>query len=106
MTERVIAELRRPAGYTGRSLHVVLDSEEMPTDQAEDLLRLVHAIDLTRLGVKLPAASGADLMRYDVAVEHAGRHWRGTAYEPYVPGELRPLLRFLVDSASALPGRR
>jgi hypothetical protein len=106
MRERVRAELRRAAGFAGRSLHVILDADELPADRAALLRRLVRAVDLTRVGAKLPAASGADLMRFDLSIEDGGRHWRGTAYEPYVPTELRPLLQFLVTSAGPAPGRR
>ncbi|MDI6100947.1 hypothetical protein QLQ12_20240 [Actinoplanes sp. NEAU-A12] len=99
MTTRVRAELRRPAGFTDRSLRVVLDSDSLPRDQAAQLTRLVEGLDLTRLGAQIGAASRADLTRYQLAVECGGRHWRTTVAEPCVPAELRPLLRFLTGAA-------
>lgn len=101
MTTRVRAELRRSAGFTDRSLRVVLDSDTLPRDQAAQLTRLVENLDLTRLGAQIGAASRADLTRYQLAVECGGRHWRTTVAEPCVPAELRPLLRFLTGAARA-----
>ena len=95
------AELRRSAGFTDRSLRVVLDSGTLPRDRAAQLIQLVENLDLTRLGARISAASGADLIRYQLAVECDGRHWRTTVAEPCVPAELRPLLGFLTEAARA-----
>lgn len=100
MTPHVRAELRRTAGFSDRSLRVVLDTATLPRDQAARLAHLVEQIDLTRVGAEIGATSAADLTRYHLAVECGGRHWRGTVAEPCVPSELRPLLRFLTSAAS------
>lgn len=85
-------------------MRVVLDSATLPHDQAAQLARLVEAIDLTRVGAEIGAASDADLTRYQLAVEYGGRHWRGTVAEPCVPTALRPLLRFLTRSGADQAG--
>ena len=89
------AELRRAAGFAGRSLHVVMDSVALPDEEAAQLTRLVRDLDLTRLGARLTAPCEADLLRYDLAIQCGSRHWRGTVAEPTVPAELRPLLTFM-----------
>ncbi|MEV6350771.1 protealysin inhibitor emfourin [Actinoplanes sp. NPDC051851] len=95
MTDRIRAELRRSGGFTGRSLHVVLDSTELPDERATELARLVRALDLTRLAADVPPTSGADLMRYDITIDDGSRHWHGIVADPHVPPALRPLLHFL-----------
>ncbi|MEU4564986.1 protealysin inhibitor emfourin [Actinoplanes sp. NPDC023936] len=99
MTEPVRAELRRSGGYAGRSLHVVMDSSTLPEPEARRLTQLVRCLDLTRLGARIMAPCAADLVRYDLAVQCGGRHWRGTVADPTVPPELRPLLRYLTQAA-------
>lgn len=99
MTERVRAELRRSGGFTGRPVHVRLDSASMPPAEAAHLVHLVSAIDFSRLaGARPPLPAGADLMTYDLTVERGADRWHGTVSDPAVPAELRPLLQFLVSS--------
>lgn len=101
MTERVRAELRRSGGFTGRPVHVRLDSARMPPADAAHLVLLVSAIDFSRLDGSAPLpTAGADLMRYDLVVERGGHRWQGTVSDPAVPAELRPLLQFLTGAAS------
>jgi len=96
VTDRVRAELRRTGGFAGRTVHVQLDSEQMPPADAARLVQLVSSIDFSRLGSshrRLPA--GADLMTYDLTVERGGSRWHGTVSDPAIPSELRPLLQFI-----------
>jgi hypothetical protein len=96
MTERVRAELRRSGGFTGRTMHVRLDSAQMPPADAAELVHLVTAIDLAGLDRPRPGPhAGADLMRYDLTIERGGRRWQGTVSDPAIPAQLRPLLQFL-----------
>ena len=101
MTGRIRAELRRSGGFTGRALHVVLDTAELPPERAAELTRLVGALDLTRVAAEAAPPSGADLMRYDLQISDGARHWRGTVAEPHVPAGLRPLLQFLTGTTRA-----
>jgi emfourin len=96
MTERVRAELRRSGGFTGRTVHVQVDSAQMPPADAARLVQLVTAIDLSGLDAPRPGPpAGADLMRYDLTIERGGRRWQGTVSDPTIPAQLRPLLQFL-----------
>jgi len=96
MTERVRAELRRSGGFTGRTVHVQVDSAQMPPADAAQLVQLVTAIDLSELdGARPGSPAGADLMRYELTVERGGRRWQGTVSDPAIPAQLRPLLQFL-----------
>jgi hypothetical protein len=88
-------EMRRSGGFTGHTVQVRLDSAQMPPAEAARLRELVSTVDLSRLGPAAEPAAGADLMRYDLVVEHSGGRWAGTVADPAVPAELRPLLQFL-----------
>jgi len=97
---RVLADLRRSGGFTGRSVHVHLDSEQLPPADAAQLIQLVSALDLSSLGAPRPGLpAGADLMRYDLTLERDGQRWSGTVSDPSIPAQLRPLLQFLTNSA-------
>jgi hypothetical protein len=78
-------------------VHVQLDSAAMPPAGAARLVRLVSAIDFSRLSGKPPLPAGADLMTYDLTVERGDQRWHGTVSDPSIPEELRPLLQFLVN---------
>jgi len=96
MPEHVRAELRRAGGFTGRPVHVRLDSATMPPADAARLVQLVSAIDLSRLdGARPGLPAGADLMSYDLTIERGGKRWHGTVADPSIPADLRPLLQFL-----------
>jgi len=97
VTERIRAELRRSGGFTGRPVHVQVDSAQLPPAEAARLVQLVSTIDFAQLGgARRPALpAGADLMTYDLTVERGGQRWHGTVSDPSIPGELRPLLQFL-----------
>ena len=103
MTDRVRTEMRRSGGFTGRAVHVRLDSDQMPPADAAQLVDLVSELDLGRLAEQArsgPAnAAGADLMRYDLVIERGGQRWQGTVADPTIPAELRPLLQFLSAAA-------
>ncbi|MGX6603370.1 protealysin inhibitor emfourin [Micromonosporaceae bacterium Da 78-11] len=100
MTERVRAEMRRSGGFTGRTVHVQLDSAQLPPADAVELLRLVGSLDLAGLSAAdPPTGPGADLMRYDLTIEQGPHRWQGTVADPTVPPQLRPLLQFLNAAA-------
>jgi hypothetical protein len=97
MADRVRVELRRSGGFAGRTVHVRLDSEQMPPAEAARLIHLVSSIDLEQLGDATSPAprGGADLISYDLTVERGPHRWHGTLTDPSVPSALRPLLQFL-----------
>jgi hypothetical protein len=96
---QVRVEMRRSGGFTGRTVQVRLDSARMRPAEAVRLRQLVSTLDLSRLGPPVPPSAGADLMRYDLVVEHDGGRWEGTVADPAIPPEMRPLLQFLTASA-------
>jgi len=87
--------MRRSGGFTGRAVHVRLDSEQLPPADAARLIELVSSVDLERLepGGETPAGAGAP--RYELSIERDGHRWQGAVSEPAVPPDLRPLLQFL-----------
>lgn len=99
MTDRVRAELRRTGGFAGRAVHVSLDSAQLPSADAAQLLRLVSELDLDRLPTQGPVVPGADLMTYDLTLSHGTRTWHGSFTDPAVPAQLRQLVQFLTASS-------
>jgi hypothetical protein len=99
VTGRVRVEMRRSGGFTGRTTQVRLDSAQMPPADAARLRELVSTLDLTRPALPAMPAAGADLMRYDLIVEHDGGRWEATLADPTIPPEMRPLLQFLTAAA-------
>ena len=99
MIGRARVEMRRTGGFTGRAMQVRLDTAQMPPAEAVRLRELLSTVDLSRLGPRPVTAAGADLMRYDLIVEHSGGRWEGTVTDPTIPAELRPLLQFLTAAA-------
>ena len=99
MTEHVRAEMRRSGGFTGRTVHVRLDSDQLPPADAAQLIMLVTSLDLSGLTSGPVSTAGADLMRYDLTIQRGGQSWQGTVSDPAIPGQLRPLLQFLSSAA-------
>src|SRR5262245_49696139 len=100
VSEHVRAELRRSGGFTGRSVHVQLDSASLPPADAARLVQLVSSIDLAGLPAGRPGLpAGADLMSYDLTIERGTHRWHGTVADPSVPAQLRPLLQFMTSAA-------
>ena len=100
MAGRVRVEMRRSGGFAGRTAHVRVDSAEMGPAEGARLVQLVSAVDWGRIGHTSAAPTvGADLMRYDLVVEHGSTHWEGTLSDPSIPNEVRPLLQFLTAVA-------
>jgi hypothetical protein len=97
VTDHVRAELRRSGGFTGRPVHVRLDSAQMPPADAARLAQLVSAADLPGLKARPPSTAGADLMHYDLTIERGGERWHGSVSDPNIPAGLRPLLQFLTQ---------
>jgi hypothetical protein len=99
MIGRVQVEMKRSGGFTGRPVHVRLDTAQMPPPEAARLRQLLSTVDLSRLGPAATPTAGADLMRYDLVVEHGGDRWEGTVADPTIRPEIRPLLQVLIASA-------
>jgi hypothetical protein len=92
--------MRRSGGFAGRATEVRLDSARMGPAEGARLVLLVSAVDWSRVGrAAAGPAVGADLMRYDLVVEHGGTRWEGTVADPSIPNEVRPLLQFLTAAA-------
>jgi hypothetical protein len=83
-------EVRVQGGFAGiRRPPVVLETSELEPEQARELEAL--AAGLPAGGA--PPSRGADLMRYEVAVEDASGHRTAAYHEPDVPEQVRALLR-------------
>ncbi|GAA2650769.1 protealysin inhibitor emfourin [Paractinoplanes durhamensis] len=94
MTEHIRVELLRSGGFIGRSVHVTLDSTQLPPPEAAELTRLVTAIDPHTLRSTGPT-HGADLMHYNLTIHRGTQQWQVKVSDPAIPADLSPLLQFL-----------
>jgi hypothetical protein len=100
MLGRTRVEMRRSGGFTGRPVHVSLDSQRMGPAEAARLVQLVSTLDLSHLdAARSTISAGADLMRYELVIEQGTDRWEDTVSDPAIPAELRPLLQFLTTQA-------
>ncbi|WP_239307982.1 MULTISPECIES: protealysin inhibitor emfourin [unclassified Frankia] len=87
-------ELERSGGFAGLTLRAVLDTDQLPPDQAR---KTEVALNTIRWDDQPPSPKGADYYQYQLTVtDPTGRQRSTTLYEPQIPTTLRPLLHQLV----------
>ena len=90
----------RTGGFAGRKLETTVDSDELPSAETERLAGMIERARFFDLPRSLESrAEGADLFRYVLTVEAAGRAHTIRASEVTAPEELRPLLDWLAARA-------
>jgi hypothetical protein len=93
---------RQTGGFAGLSLGADLDTDKMPTSEAEELVRLVKQAALDKVGDK-KSSGGRDLTNYEIIVDDSGRTIKGSFDDMTIPSNVQPLLDFLNRRASARP---
>ncbi len=89
----------RTGGFTGRKLQGILDSSELPSNQAHQLKKLLDKSRFFELPAELEfPSSGTDRFNYKVTVENESGSHTVEAHDGAIPGEMRPLLNFLTRS--------
>lgn len=95
----------RSGGFVGRSVSAVVDTNQIPPEQALSLLNKVEDASFFDLpespGVALEGYQGADHLCYKVTVEVAGVQHTVETSEINAPQELQPLLQELSQLARA-----
>lgn len=93
----------RSGGFVGRSVSAVVDTNQIPPEQALSLLTKVEDASFFDLpespGAALEGYQGADQLCYKVTVEVAGVQHTVETSDSDAPEELQPLLRELSQLA-------
>jgi len=92
------------AYFPGLSQPIVLDSKELPEDEAQELRGLVEATRFFErpTSVSPPPRGAADYRQYAITVEDGGRRHTVTLIDPVTDHHLQELLRFLQAKAKVL----
>jgi hypothetical protein len=93
---------RQTGGFAGLSLGSDLDTDKLPTGEAEELVRLVKQAALDKVGDQ-KSSRGRDLTNYEIIVDDSGRTIKRSFDDMTIPSNVQPLLDFLNRRAGAVP---
>ncbi len=89
--------LERTGGFAGRRVEVSLDSSSLPPTQAKRLRTLIARSHFFDLPIRLTSISDTpDRFHYRITVEEDDKSHTVEAAEAEVPGQMRPLLDWLL----------
>lgn len=89
-------EFERSGGFTGMRIHITIDTETLPSEQAKELESLVDAAGFFELpAIVSTPSSGADRLNYRISIEAEGKKHTIETSDAVAPDSLRPLLRRL-----------
>jgi hypothetical protein len=82
---------------------MMLESDQLPVQEAEELKRLVKATDFFQLPtvVGAPSPGAADYYRYTITIQDEGKHHTVQLIEPVKDPNLQALLSYLRARRSA-----
>ena len=93
-------QFERSGGFAGMRTAASIDSDSLPTEQAQELQALVDAADFFNLPSRIgDSGEGADQFQYIIAIESEGRAHTVECGEGSVPDSLQALLRRLTVMA-------
>ena len=96
----MLITFERTGGFAGISRKTIVDSANLPPQEAQKLLLLVEVADLFRLPTQICASNNqSDRFQYDLTVEDNGKRHTVTVSEAALPGTLRPLIEWLNNAA-------
>jgi hypothetical protein len=85
---------RRTGGFAPIPVSCSLDTETMPADEAQELVRLVHASGFMKLESRRNSAA-RDVRLHTIKVEHDAAGKDVSFDDVSIPAEVRPLIQFL-----------
>lgn len=90
----------RSGGFAGILMTATVDTEILPTSEAEQLHQLIQATDFFHLPSKIVSASSQpDRFQYKITAEDGNRHHIVQVNESVVSDQLRLLLDWLTEMA-------
>jgi Emfourin len=92
----MIVSFERSGGFTGRGLKYVVNSDELPEADRNQLEHLVKTADFFDLPDQIKAPPGAaDVFQFTITVEDEGRAHTVEFAQTVTPEKLKPLLQWL-----------
>ena len=85
--------VERYGGFAGLNMSGSVDTDEMGSDDALDMYRMVDECAFFRLPEAMDEEEGADRFQYMVTVELGGKEHQVKMSEQAAPEQIRPLLR-------------
>jgi hypothetical protein len=93
-------DFTRSGGFAGMRLATQIDTDTLPSTEADRLLRLIEEARFFGLPTTLQSnLPGGDRFQYRIKVEEGGKRKEVFADEAAVPETLRPLIDYLTDWA-------
>ena len=85
----------RSGGVIGKELHLDLDLESLPEDEAERLQKLIDEADFFNVPENLAARSSADEFQYKITLDDGSKSHTVRTSDTTMPKSLLPLVKEL-----------
>ncbi|NJP08398.1 MAG: hypothetical protein HC866_02105 [Leptolyngbyaceae cyanobacterium RU_5_1] len=89
----------RSGGFTGIPMRATVDTASLPSAEANHLRSLIESANFFRLPSAVAPSAQPDRFQYQLTVAENNREHTVTMGESTVPGTLRPLLDWLMETA-------
>jgi len=89
--------IKRTGGFTGIPLTKIIDSANLPQQEAVRLYQMMAAADFFELPPTIPSPPQPDRFHYQISVEQKGKKHSVTVGEAAVPANLKLLLNWLMS---------
>jgi Emfourin len=95
-------EFSRTGGFAAPAMNqkVEIDTDQLPGNQAEELLKLVTKADIPSLAAQTPSTPRPDAFHYRVTIKDQGISRTATGSDADMPETLQPLVDWLTLWAS------
>jgi hypothetical protein len=96
--QHVRVDVERTGGFGGLVTRGSADTDSLPAEESRELTRLVMDLDVEALRkAPSPTRTIPDAYEYDIVISMDGEQVTVHAQDPDLPGQLRPLLRFVLQ---------
>jgi hypothetical protein len=89
----------RSGGFAGMLMNVSIDTTKLPPVEASQVKSLVEAADFFQLPEAIASSAQPDRFQYHLTVAEKKRKHSITVSESCIPGNLKPLVDWLMDAA-------
>lgn len=95
-------EFSRSGGFAAPAMKqkVEIDTDDLPENEADELLNLVDQADLTKVASQPKNAPRPDAFRYKISVSNEGLTQTATTSDADMPEALQPLIEWLEKRVS------
>jgi hypothetical protein len=92
--------LRRTGGLAGVPMQATLDTRDLASAQAQEIIGALDSVDLAQVGAEQDWPAGAaDTFHYDLEVDRGAGTSTASFSERQLPARLAPVVRTLMDRA-------